>query len=702
MSKYKFDAVIFDLDGVITKTALVHSRAWKKMFDEYLKQRAEKFNEEFKEFSHTQDYLPYVDGKPRYKGVDSFLRSRGIELSYGDPQDSPNLETVCGIGNRKNIAFNEILKTDGVEVYPSTVELIKKLKEEGIHVGVASSSKNCETVLKAAGLLDLMETRVDGVVSAELGLHGKPEADIFTTAADNMGVTYDRAVVVEDAVSGVQAGRNGNFGLVLGIAREDNEAELQENGADIVVSEIDEIGFEGILEWFLKGLEDDNCSLSYHDYDLNKEKSRESLLTVGNGYFGTRGCMEEISACNTNYPGTYIAGLFNRRVTKIAGRDVENEDFVNCPNWTYFRIKIKDGDWLDFNKDAKILQITRKLHFKTGQLVKELKIRDNNKHELLIRSKRIADMGNPNLAAITYDIVPLNFNGTITVKTGIDGDIINNGVVRYRQLNQQHLEPVDQGFKDDISFVRVKTTQSETEVLVAEKTNAMLEHNELNMFETEVDDKGKVFRSFKTEVSKDRKLAVEKLVYIKKNDNGTIGLYETDILEKYGTYNNILEESIEAWEKIWKEIDIKLEGDRLSQKLLRLHLYHLMVSVSPNNENIDASVGARGLHGEAYRGHIFWDELYILPFYDIHFRGIAKSLLMYRYRRLDEARKYAEEYGYKGAMYPWQSGSSGREETQVVHLNPLTGEWGSGSQFFSAACFPGYCIQYLDILLDHR
>jgi beta-phosphoglucomutase family hydrolase len=226
-----FNAVIFDLDGVITKTALVHSAAWKKMFDEYLLDREKRFGESFIEFNHERDYLPYVDGKPRYKGVDSFLKSRNIEIPFGDPSDPPGKETVCGLGNRKNEAFNDVLKNEGVEVYESTIELLKVLKEKGMHVGVASSSKNCKAVLEKAGILDWFETRVDGVVSAEMGLQGKPEPDIFTTAADNMGVKYDQAVVVEDAVSGVQAGKKGNFGLVLGIAREENEKELKVNVA---------------------------------------------------------------------------------------------------------------------------------------------------------------------------------------------------------------------------------------------------------------------------------------------------------------------------------------------------------------------------------------------------------------------------------------------------------------------------------------
>lgn len=250
MKPTHFKAVIFDLDGVITDTAAVHSQAWKQMFDEYLRTRAEKSGTSFIEFSHETDYLTYVDGKPRYQGVASFLESRQIHLPFGDPEDPPNWETVCGLGNRKNQLFNQMIAGGNVTVFQSSVNLIRQLKQAGIRLGVASSSKNCAAVLHAVGLLDLFETRVDGLVSAELGLEGKPQADIFTTACRNLGVPNHLAVVVEDAVSGVQAGRNGAFGLVLGIAREGNATELLENGADLVVTDLAEIDIPQIEAWF--------------------------------------------------------------------------------------------------------------------------------------------------------------------------------------------------------------------------------------------------------------------------------------------------------------------------------------------------------------------------------------------------------------------------------------------------------------------
>ncbi len=245
-----FDAVIFDMDGVITKTAVAHSLAWKKMFDEYLHHREKICQEPFREFTHAHDYLSFVDGRPRYKGVETFLKSRGIDLPFGGPSDDPKKETVCGLGNRKNEFFNKVIEEEGVGVYDSTIRLIRELLAKGVKVGVATSSKNCGLILEKAGITNLFETRVDGVISAELGLHGKPAPDIFMTASDNLGVKHSRAIVVEDAVSGVQAGARGNFGLIIGVARENNSHELKTNGADFVVEDLSEINAEDLDRLF--------------------------------------------------------------------------------------------------------------------------------------------------------------------------------------------------------------------------------------------------------------------------------------------------------------------------------------------------------------------------------------------------------------------------------------------------------------------
>jgi len=241
ISPDQYDAWLFDLDGVVTDTASIHSAAWKESFDIFLKKVADRDGTDFVPFDIETDYYVYVDGKPRYDGVDSFLRSRGIELPWGTPEDGPDEETVCGVGNKKNALFNEIIKERSPDIFDSSVALIRELKAKGVRLAVVSSSKNCGPILKISKLDDLFEEQMDGLVAAERGLPGKPEPDTFIAAAEDMGVDVSRAVVIEDAISGVQAGRFGNFGLVIGIARHDEPQALLDNGADIVVQDMAEI-----------------------------------------------------------------------------------------------------------------------------------------------------------------------------------------------------------------------------------------------------------------------------------------------------------------------------------------------------------------------------------------------------------------------------------------------------------------------------
>ncbi len=236
-----YEAWLFDLDGVITDTASVHAAAWKRTFDEYLKAVSEREERPYEPFKIDPDYYRYVDGKPRYAGVEGFLRSRGIVLDWGDPNDPPSRETVCGIGNRKNALFNEVLGLRGVEVFESSVALVRELRTRGRRVAVVTSSKNCDAVLQAAGIQNIFEVRVDGNVAAAKGLAGKPSSATYEEAARMLGTDPEQAVVIEDAISGVQAGRSGGFGLVIGVARSDDPEVLRRNGADIVVRDLAEL-----------------------------------------------------------------------------------------------------------------------------------------------------------------------------------------------------------------------------------------------------------------------------------------------------------------------------------------------------------------------------------------------------------------------------------------------------------------------------
>lgn len=274
IAKSRYDAVIFDLDGVVTQTAAVHAAAWKRLFDAYLQELAGRAaagaaagtaleagaaaaigagapivgaaavtpdDDRDRPFDLDADYARYVDGKPRYDGVRDFLLSRGIDLPWGHPSDPPDAETVCGLGNRKNAIFNAEVRERGVRTYPSTIELIHGLRDAGIRVGLMSSSKNTAMVLDVTGTTDLFEVRVDGVVAAEVGLPGKPDPAMYLETARRLGVTAARSVVVEDALSGVEAGRRGGFGLVIGVDRLGQAEALREHGADVVVDDLAEV-----------------------------------------------------------------------------------------------------------------------------------------------------------------------------------------------------------------------------------------------------------------------------------------------------------------------------------------------------------------------------------------------------------------------------------------------------------------------------
>ena len=241
IARENYDAVLLDLDGVITDTANLHAACWKQMFDEYLQKRATRVGEANRPFDLATDYRLYVDGKSRFDGVRDFLASRGMQLPEGSPDDPPQAETVGGLGNHKNDLVHKVIEDVGVKPYDGSVRLIHHLRRRGFKIAVVTSSQNCEAVLRAAGLDAFFEARVDGNTILAQHLAGKPAPDTFLMAAKLLGVEPRRAVVIEDAISGVRAGSNGNFGLVIGVARKGNAEELRHHGAHLVVNDLGEL-----------------------------------------------------------------------------------------------------------------------------------------------------------------------------------------------------------------------------------------------------------------------------------------------------------------------------------------------------------------------------------------------------------------------------------------------------------------------------
>ena len=377
VTREKFDAVLFDLDGVVTKTAKVHAASWKRLFDEYLKRRAE--DGAWEPFDTGPDYNDYVDGKPRYDGVRSFLESRGIDLPYGQPDDSPNIETICGLGNRKNQLFNEHLKTHGVEAYESAVQFLHLLRENGFQTVVVSSSKNCRAVLQATGIEDLFDTRVDGVVSAQLGLTGKPEPDIFLEAARRLGTPPERTIVLEDAISGVQAGRKGKFGCVVGVDRIGHAEALKENGADVVVRCLSELTVEGQTPVWQRNIGDLPSALASMDEVRGRFRARH--LFVALDYDGTLTPIVERPelAILADEMRSAVAALANEcTVAVISGRNLNDvKKLVAIDSLFYagshgFDITGPAGRRISFEQGAEFLPVLDRAEKSLQPLLKDI------------------------------------------------------------------------------------------------------------------------------------------------------------------------------------------------------------------------------------------------------------------------------------------------------------------------------------------
>ncbi|MDP8266873.1 MAG: glycosyl hydrolase family 65 protein [Candidatus Aceula meridiana] len=420
--------------------------------------------------------------------------------------------------------------------------------------------------------------------------------------------------------------------------------------------------------------------LIYDKFVPEEENLREALCTLGNGYFGTRGAAPENVATKVHYPGTYVAGVYNELITEIAGRGVANEDFVNCPNWLMLNIRVNGGPWFDRLK-TKILSWKVELNMKKGVLSRRVRWQDSQGRITLMENHRIVSMANPHFGALRCTITPENYSGKITIRNGIDGLIINAGVERYKQLNSKHLEPVTFGcFGKDGIFLKMQTNQSKIQITEAVRTLVYCNNQRIEpSMRVLTHGKERILKELTLEVEQGKKYTVDKVMSLyTSRDQGVVDNCQIaqESLARIENFEAIYKPHVARWKALWQDFDIEIDGDDFAQLVLRLHTFHLLQVASSYNEEIDAGLPARGLHGEAYRGHIFWDELYAYPFYTLRAPEITRALLMYRYRRLSAAKEYAREHGYRGAMFPWQSASAGNETTQVVHLNPLSGKWG--------------------------
>jgi trehalose/maltose hydrolase-like predicted phosphorylase len=426
-------------------------------------------------------------------------------------------------------------------------------------------------------------------------------------------------------------------------------------------------------------------TLIYDKYEPGKRMLHEALTTLGNGYFATRGAFEECRfdpdnvAESLHYPGTYLAGGYNRATTEVAGRDVVNEDLVNFPNWLPLTFRIDGGQWFTIDK-VEVLDYRLELQIEKGVLFRKLRFQDDAGRITQLECRRIVSLCDMHYAGIEWNLTPENWGGQVEVKSGLDGTVINHGVKRYRDLESQHLEPVaTDTVGDDAIYLHVQTTQSRLEMAQAARTRVFVEQDPVAVTRQTHQEPGYIDQTLGFAVEQGKRVRIEKLVAIyTSRDHGIseAGAEAREAVHHLPDFARLAEDQERTWRHAWQRCDIDLDNGPRAQLILRTHIFHLLQTCSPNNTvDLDVGMPARGLHGEAYRGHIFWDEVFIFPYLLLRLPELIRSLLMYRYRRLPAARQLAKAEGFRGAMFPWQSGSNGQEETQVLHLNPKSGRW---------------------------
>lgn len=421
-------------------------------------------------------------------------------------------------------------------------------------------------------------------------------------------------------------------------------------------------------------------SLIYEGYDAQQEGLRETLCTLGNGYVATRGAAPDALADGVHYPGTYLAGGYNRLTSEIAGHEIENEDLVNIPNWLPLIVRIDDGPW-QRPGEVEYLDYRQELDFRQGLLCRSLRLRDPEGRTTRWEERRLVSMDNPHVAALEVSLTPENWSGRMTIRSALDGSVVNGGVARYQGLNSRHLETLETvQTGDDTILLRSRMVQSRREIVEAARTRVR-QGRRVPAVECRLERlPDYIAQDIALDAERRRKVTVEKVVTVYTSHDAAIsepGLAALSQLAGADTFNRLLAAHKRAWAHLWEDcgIEIETKADSAVDMKLHLHIFHLLQTISTHSSDLDVGMPPRGWHGEAYRGHIMWDELFIFPYLNLRKPVLTRALLRYRYRRLGEARRAARDAGHRGAMFPWQSGSDGREESQRFHLNPVSGRW---------------------------
>jgi trehalose/maltose hydrolase-like predicted phosphorylase/beta-phosphoglucomutase-like phosphatase (HAD superfamily) len=694
-----FQGAIFDVDGVLVDSP--HELAWRESLRTLMEGEWREIRDQTSwtaERFTSAVYQQLMAGKPRMAGARAALEY------FGAPKVEARAERYAAAKQEQIVKF---IQEGRFMAFPDALRFILAVRHAGIRVAAASSSKNAKLFLERIRLdtfaaeqrLDYQFIRpqmtlqelFDADISGRDFPKGKPDPAIFLAAAQELDCRPAACFVVEDAHSGVEAAKTGGM-AAIGVARLDDRDLLVEAGADLVVPTLDDVALTALAEG---RLEERGAAaelrrrhterpasvwrLTYDGFDPARQGLREALCAVGNGYFVSRGALPEATADEVNYPGTYIAGLYNRAETEIAGRTVENEDLVNVPNWLPLGFRVAGGPWFDM-ASAEVLEHRLELDLRQGILTRRLRFQDGEGRRTTVLQRRLVSMKDQHLAGLETTFAAENWSGTLEVRSGLDGRVANAGVKRYRDLNGRHLAVLHAGEADAQTIeLQIETNQSHVRVALAARTRLLGDGQAVQADRRLIAEPEFVAHELTVELEEGRPVTVEKVVALYTSRDRAISeslLDARQAAQAAAGFAELLARHEATWRILWNRFDVQLDSaNEWTETVLHLHIFHLLQTVSPHTEHLDVGVPARGWTGEAYRGHIFWDELFIFPFFNLQQPRVSAALLDYRHARLPAARAAARLAGYQGAMFPWQSGSNGREETPQLHLNPKSGRW---------------------------
>jgi len=625
----RFEAAVFDLDGVLTETAAIHAQAWKQLFDEVLAREGATSGKAFQPFDASSDYLAYVDGRPRSDGVRTFLAARGITLPEGQAGDPADALTVQALGARKDAYFLARLAQSGVKVFPDARPLLVNLRAAGLRTALVSSSRNAKAVLEAAGLTALIDVVVDGVEAARLGLKGKPAPDTFLRALQQLGVAAARAVGFEDALVGVAAIRAAGYGLVVGVDRAGQSAALVAHGADIAVTDLRTLEVAPatadprLAPWPPAAPTEDADWLIVEDgFTPTREHEIESIFAIGNGHLGSRASLAEGGAMSA--PATFAAGLFDAGPGAVPTP-------TKLPDWSGVAPVI-EGAPLNLRSGRLIAQ-RRTLDMRQGMIWRDWRHQDPAGRVTHLQECRLASAYDRRLLLQALALTPETWSGALSFESQLDGstEIRTGG--------------------GGVAVVSTATLCAATPDLEARAVRlADLTLPALQAQTWRID-----------------RIAA---VGVSRQDQDPRAVAEAHVAAAQARgMGDLIARHRAAWSARWEASDIHVDGDAEAQRALRFAAYHLLSAADPTDDRV--SIGARGMTGDAYSGHAFWDtEIYMLPFFALTWPEAARALLMYRHRTLPAARAKATRYGARGAFYAWESADTGEDVTPASVVGP--------------------------------